>query len=256
MKEDEVKNFIVSTIEREVATAKTQTCHRPPLVSFAEVNNEDFQQIKKIVGEHHLMPDDLLPEAETMVAFFLPFSEHVVRANNQNPYVAREWAVAYIGTNRLISHICEVLVEGLGKRDIKAASDPPTLNFDREKLVARWSHRSVAVMAGLGNFGLNRMLITDSGCTGRCGSLLLKTKLTPVVREPRQRCLYFYDGSCHECIQHCPVGALTENGMFDRHACYRHLLKADAFFNDLPTTLVCGKCAVGLPCSVRSAVES
>ena len=128
-------------------------------------------------------------------------------------------------------------------------------DFDKEKLVARWSHRSVAALTGLGNFGLNRLLITDSGCTGRYGSLLLNIRLSSSDIEPKERCLYFYDGSCLKCIQRCPVNALTENGEFDRAACYKYLLEVDAFFNDLPLSEVCGKCSVGMPCSLRSAVR-
>jgi len=255
MNELEVKELIVSTIAKEVAITNTKTRYRQPLISFAKVRNDDFRQLKEIVGDHHLMPDDILHGAQTMVVFFLPFSEEVVRANRQSPYVAREWAVAYVETNNLISRICEVLVQSLKEIGIEAAFERPTYNFDKEKLVSRWSHKSIAALAGLGSFGLNKMLITDSGCTGRFGSLLLKTKLYPSVREPKERCLYFYDGSCQKCINSCPVNAIKEDGEFDRAACYKYLLEVDAFFNDLPLTEVCGKCSVGMPCSLRSAVK-
>lgn len=256
MDEQEIEGLIISTIEREVAIADTKTRYRQPLVGFAEVKKEDFQRLREIVGEHHLLPDDLLPGVQSVVAFFLPFSEEVVRANRRSPYVAREWAVAYVETNKLISHICEVLGQVLKERGIEAAWELPTYDFDKEKLVARWSHRSVAALAGLGSFGLNRLLITDSGCTGRYGSLLLKARLTPSDSEPKERCLYFYDGSCLKCVQCCPVNALTEKGEFDRTACYKYLLEVDAFFNDLPLSEVCGQCSVGMPCSLRSAVKS
>ncbi|MBA7630227.1 Epoxyqueuosine reductase [subsurface metagenome] len=256
MDERETKELIISIIEREVAIADTRTRYRQPLVGFAEVKREDFQRLREIVGEHHLLPDDLLPDAQSIVAFFLPFSEEVVRANRRSPYVAREWAVAYVETNKLLSHICEVLVQALKEKDIEAAWELPTYDFDKEKLVARWSHRSVAALAGLGSFGLNRLLITDSGCTGRYGSLLLKAKLPSSVSEAKERCLYFYDASCLKCVQRCPVNALTEKGEFDRAACYKYLLEVDAFFNDLPLSEVCGKCSVGMPCSLRSAVKS
>ncbi|WP_338094171.1 hypothetical protein [Methanorbis furvi] len=34
----------------------------------------------------------------------------------------------------------------------------------------RWSHRHFAVLAGLGTFGVNNMLITRMGCYGRVSS--------------------------------------------------------------------------------------
>jgi len=255
MDEREIKELIISTVEREVATADTKTRYRQPLVGFAEVKKEDFQRLREMVGEHHLLPDDLLPGAQSAVAFFLPFSEELVRANRRSPYVAKEWAVAYVETNNLLSHICEVLVQALKKKGIEAAWELPTYDFDKEKLVARWSHKSVAALVGLGSFGLNKLLITDSGCAGRYGSLLLKARVPPSATEPKERCLYFHDGSCVECVRRCPVNALTEKGELDRAACYKYLLEVDAFFDDLPLSDCCGKCSVGLPCSLRSAVR-
>ena len=252
---EEIKELIVSTIEREVAVADTKTRYRQSLVGFGEVKKEEFLRLREIVGEHHILPDDLLPGAQSMVVFFLPFSKEVVRANKDNPYVAREWAVAYVETNKLISHICETLVQTLREKGVEAAYKLPTYNFDKEKLVARWSHRSVAALVGLGSFGLNRLLITDFGCAGRYGSLLLKTRVTPSARELKERCLYLHDGSCLECVRRCPVDALTEKGELDRAACYRYCLEVDAFFADLPLSECCGKCSVGLPCSLRSAVR-
>ena len=255
VKREEIKELIVAIVEREVAIAKTKTHYRRPLVGFGEVKKREFLRLRKIVGEHHIMPDDLLPGAQSMVAFFLPFSEEVIRANKDNSYVAREWAVAYIETNNLIGHICGTLMQTLEKKGIEAAYELPVGSFDEEKLVGRWSHRSVAALVGLGSFGLNRLLITDSGCAGRCGSLLLKASVIPSIIKPKERCLYFYDGSCTECIRHCPVSALTEKGEFYRATCYKYLLEVNTFFADLPESEVCGKCSVGLPCSQCSAVR-
>ena len=255
MNKREIGNLIVTLIEKEVASARTQTRYRQPLISFAEVKKNEFDYLKSIVGEHHLMPDDLLPGAQSIVSFFLPFSEEVVRANFRSPYVAREWAVAYAETNKLISYICDILSRALNHFGIEVASEPPTHSFDKEKLVARWSHRSIAVLAGLGSFGLNKLVITDSGCAGRFGSLLLNARLTPTPRKPKERCLYFYDGSCIKCVKQCPVDALKINGEFERTVCHKYIMEVDAFFADLPLTDVCGKCSVGLPCSLRSAVK-
>lgn len=256
VQETNMETLILSIIEREETNAQTETDYRKPLVGFAELRYDGFRHLRETVGPHHLMPDDVLKGAQSMVAFFLPFSGRVVDANFRSDYVAREWAMAYVETNRLINHICETLVCALDEAGIEAAFEPPTYSFDKRKLVACWSHKSIAALAGLGSFGLNRLLITDAGCAGRFGSLLVRAKLTPTTAEPKERCLRFHDGSCKLCIERCPVNAIKENGQFDREACYRYLMKTDAFFSDLPLTDVCGKCSVGLPCSLRSAVRN
>lgn len=251
-----IEKRIISVIENEVANTDTVTRFRKPVIGFAEVKNDDFNRIRKIAGEHHISPDDLLPGAKSLVAFFLPFSKSVVNANLKNDYVAREWALAYVETNNLISKICKSVVRALDEAGIEAACEQPTCNFDKQKLAARWSHRSVAKLTGIGSFGLNRLLITDAGCTGRFGSLVIGTKLGSVPVDQKERCLYFYNGSCKLCIERCPVNAIKEDGQFNRKACYQYLQKSELFFDGLPSAEVCGKCSVGLPCSFTSAVAA
>jgi epoxyqueuosine reductase QueG len=105
------------------------------------------------------------------------------------------------------------------------------------------------------------MVITDSGCAGRFGSLVIDADL-PVVPfdgahgrpvEPQERCLYLHDGSCLECVMYCPVGALDENEPLDKQRCYQRLLSVSQEYEDLGLADVCGKCAVG-PCAFESAV--
>jgi len=75
------------------------TQYRKPLVGFASAHDPLFNQMKKIIGPHHLHPTELLSDAQTVIAFFLPFAKTVVTAHRKDPGIAREWAVAYIETN-------------------------------------------------------------------------------------------------------------------------------------------------------------
>jgi epoxyqueuosine reductase QueG len=111
----------------------------------------------------------------------------------------------------------------------------------------------VAVIAGLGSFGLHHMVITDSGCAGRFGSLVIDADLPITPVEPRERCLYFADGSCLDCILRCPIGALDESGHINKQRCYRRLLEVAKEYQHLGVADVCGKCAIGL-CSFEAAV--
>jgi epoxyqueuosine reductase QueG len=200
------------------------------------------------------MPQDLVPGARTVVSFFLPFARWVVEANaREREVAAREWAVAYVETNALIGLISTQLAEALGKRGILAGTVPATHNFDEDTLHSGWSHKSVAVIAGLGSFGLHQMVITNSGCAGRFGSLVLDAEVPVEALEPKERCLAFYDGSCMECVARCPAAALDANEPLDKHVCHDHLLRVALVYPDLGLADVCGKCAIG-PCSFGSAV--
>jgi epoxyqueuosine reductase len=250
----ELADTIIGTIRDQVAQAGTTTGYREPLVRFAAAEDPRFLDLRRVVDPSHMLPHDLLPGARSVVAFFLPFSRWVVEANAQQwEQVAPEWATAYVETNALIGRINARLIESLAEQGVGAAAQPATHNFDPVTLVSRWAHKSVAVIAGLGSFGLHQMVITDAGCAGRFGSLVLDADLPIQAAEPRQRCLYFHDGSCLECVQRCPVGALDANRPLDKHHCRHHQKTVVQKYGVVSPADVCGKCAIG-PCSFESAV--
>jgi epoxyqueuosine reductase len=250
----QLAEFITAAVQQQVAGAGTTTGYREPLVGFVEAGDARFLELRRVANSAHLLPGDLLPGARSVVSFFLPFAHWVVEANaSHKEQVAGEWVTAYVETNALIGRIAAHLVEALGRWGIRAAAEPATHNFDPVSLVSRWSHKSVAVIAGLGSFGLHHMVITDAGCAGRFGSVVLDAHLPVLTHEPRQRCLYFHDGSCLECVARCPVHALDADAPLDRKRCHQHLLGVAHHHRDAGLADVCGKCAIG-PCSFQSAV--
>lgn len=244
-----MQELIKQIIADTVARAKGATAYREPLVGFARADDPLFKELKKAVGPGHLLPGDILPGATSVVAFFVPFTRELVKLNRKHPYVAREWAVAYIETNRLISLCCQRLVDELTNRGIKAAWQKPTHNFDPELLISHWSHKHVAYICGLGTFGLHHMLITPRGCAGRVGSLVMDLPLEASRRPDVENCLYKRAGKCLACVKICPAGALSQQGL-DKKLCYLRLLEVDTHYKDLDVCDVCGKCATGGPCSL------
>lgn len=254
MNEKSLAEYIKSTIFKEVNEASTITQYRDPLIVFASAEDPQFANLKQAVHPTHKLPQDLLPSARSVVSFFLPFEEHIVTANARDKEsVAKKWIEAYIETNALIEKITGRLIESLSEHGVQAAAESPTGNFDRETLVSPWSHKSVAVIAGLGSFGLHHLVITDSGCAGRFGSLVLDAYLPILEQQTKERCLYFVDGSCLECVLRCPAGALDQNEGLDKQLCWEKCQKTAAEFKDLGRVTVCGKCAVGV-CAMGSSV--
>ncbi len=251
----DLAQFVEATIRHLVTGADASTGYREPLVGFAAADNPRFAELQHVAEPSHLTPGELLPGARSVVSFFLPFAPEVVEANaREREKVARAWAVAYVETNALIGRITAHLIEVLGRQGVLAAAEPVTHNFDPVSLVSRWSHKSVAVIAGLGSFGLHQMVITEAGCAGRFGSLVIDAPL-PIAPAPNhERCLYFHDGSCLECVLRCPVRALDASAPLDKQRCYQRLLDVARQYENLGLADVCGKCAIG-PCSLTSAVE-
>ena len=227
----------------------TRTKWQEPLVAYADADDQMFSVLKEVVGPTHALPRDFLPGAKTVIAYFLPFEKQVVESNSEGREASRDWAVAYIETNRLILDLNTYLKAQLGRFGFNSAVIPATHNFDRKQLISDWSHRHVAFIAGLGTFGLNRMLITEKGCCGRVGSLVTDANMEPTRRTNGEFCLFKKKGKCTRCAKRCVNGALQVDG-YDRHKCYEMCLHNDKAFPDLELTDICGKCLVNVPCSI------
>lgn len=235
-------------ITEEVSSYQGVTSYREPVIGFASAHDSLFAKLKEVAAKGHLLPSDILPGAQTVVAFFLPFTEEIIDKNRQGEWPAREWALAYVETNQLITRICERLKAELKTLGIRAAFAPPTHNFDPVTLSSGWSHKHVAYIAGLGRFGAHHMLITPKGCAGRIGSLVIDAFISPTSRPVEEYCLWFKERGCRVCFASCPIQALSSQGL-DKERCYQWLLKVAEAYADLGLCDVCGKCATG-PCAL------
>ena len=255
MQPQEVACQIEQAIKHETANAKTVTQYRVPLVRWVRADDIRFRELHTLVHPDLLLPEDMLTGAKSVVAFFIPFDESIPKANSKDPEaVAIEWARAYIETNVLLKHITDTLIGDLVHMGIRANADPPTHNFDSVTLRSSWSHKSVAVMTGLGSFGLHQMVITDAGCAGRFSSLVLDAELPELEPNNKDRCLYFANGTCSVCAKRCPTGALQADGPLNKQLCWQRCLSNAEGFKNLGVADVCGKCATG-PCSIRNPVR-
>lgn len=81
-------------ISSAVHLSKHAGLYRAPIVSTVSAHHPGFNHLKTDVLPEHLLPSELLPTAQSVLAFFLPFQRELTRHNRQ-PQVAREWAWAY-----------------------------------------------------------------------------------------------------------------------------------------------------------------
>ncbi len=244
-----IREEIVEIINNSLLESEYREFFREPLVTFSSAKDPLYRELKDIIGPHHILPQDILEDAKTVVSFFLPFSEALVLSNKKNEEVSYEWAKSYIVTNSLINNIAKNIIEYLKKKEIRASTIKATHNFDAETLKASWSHRSAAYISGLGRFGINRMLITDKGCAGRFGSVIMAYEIEADERPEKHHCIYYRNEGCLKCIEACPVSALHIDG-FDKFTCYDQLIKNSEKFKDIGLCDVCGKCIAHCPLAI------
>lgn len=251
-----LKDDMRETIDREIQafvqermqSEATRSAWEAPLAGFAAADDPLFPRLKQAVRPSHALPGDLLSGARTVIVYFLPFAASIPRSNRKSRHASREWASAYVETNRLIRDLNLHLAAVLEKAGFRSAGPPATHNFDTETLMSDWSHKHIAYIAGLGKFGTHHLLITAKGCAGRFGSLITGAEIAPTTRPHDEYCLARHDGTCQACIERCPSGALSAEAL-DRHRCYALCLENAELYRDEGLADVCGKCSVGVPCA-------
>ena len=246
---DKMKRFVL----RYQIEHSAETRWRTPLIGFALADDSLFPELKRVVSPTHTLPGDLLPTARTVISFFLPLDESIARSNIPGQLSSRNWAQAYVETNTLINSIGLYMKHDLESEGYDIVVTPPTHNFDPQRLVSDWSHRHLAFIAGLGRFGLNNMLITESGCCGRIGSFVTSLELPSDHRSEDEACLYRHNGSCKRCVSRC-VGNALFHDQFNRHKCYHVCLRNEEEHQSTGKADVCGKCLVDVPCAFINPV--
>jgi len=255
-----MKDRIIKFITEYVDGYKAETEWGRPLIGFADAAHPIIMELHQSVGPEHVMPEDVVTGAKTVIAYFLPFTKDLAKSNRGGTTASRQWALAYEETNVLFTELNDGIIKLLEDAGGRAAVTPEAVKFDREMLISNWSQRHFARAAGLGTFGLNNMLITKQGCCGRCSTVVTDVTIEPDEPLKEELCLYKKDGSCGVCVKACPAGALMPDG-YDRKKCYAvcrknaHIYRglgssyADDEENGTVGSEVCGKCVVGGPCA-------
>lgn len=234
-----------------------------PLVGFADTSHPYILSLKEIIGPSHFMPTDVLNDASIIIAYYVPFTRELAKANRTAGRLASpEWALAYEQTNRMFGDLNAYLIKYLENHGYHAAVSKQASTFDQEKLISNWSQRHFAYAAGLGTFGLNNMLVTKSGCCGRYSTVVTNLDVEPDMPLSEELCLFKKDGSCGVCMKNCPMGALSTSG-YERQKCYSLLRENAKIYTEFGSSYldetgknansegseVCGKCITASPCA-------
>lgn len=190
-------------------------------------------------------PIDILPTANSVIVA----AAHVLDSVYDLPYTRYEYTNQFFILNSRLNStatsVCEFLEEQ-GYRSIPIPAAYPRVN---KEIFGILSHRHAAVQAGLGEFALNNMLTTPQfGSRVRLVSIVTEAELEP--DEPCQATL------CPEtmpecqlaCVRNCPVQAISEDGVIDKHKCLHY---QEQIMPWSAVELRCGVCVASCPIGQR-----
>jgi epoxyqueuosine reductase QueG len=234
-----------------------------PLVGFADASHPYILSLKEIIGPLHSFPTDVLDDAVTIIAYYVPFTNDLAKTNLKLRRLASpEWALAYEQTNKMFGSLNTFLIEYLANIGYTAAVSKEATTFHKENLISNWSQRHFAYTAGLGTFGLNNMLITKRGCCGRYSTVVTNLDVEPDAPLSEELCIFKKSGNCGICVKNCPMGAFSVLG-YERQKCYSLLRENAKIYTEFGSSYVdekgrdsnsegsevCGKCITSSPCA-------
>jgi epoxyqueuosine reductase len=242
------------------------------LLGYSRGDDPLYEAYKEYVGEYHLTPLELYsqtyPDAPadagelSVISWILPQTA-ATKADNQleTQYPAERWARSRIFGEEFNSKLRQHLVGRLREAGVKAVAPALSPLFEsksseRYVFASTWSERHAAHASGLGTFGLCDGLITPVGKAVRIGSVIARMQV-PVTPRPysdhRAYCLFYSQGICGDCIERCPVGALSKDG-HDKVLCRAHLRPTTSDYVKVHYNFDgygCGLCQTGVPCESK-----
>jgi len=280
--EDAIKKYVRTSPLNHLTAFANEPIIDEPIVAFANGDDEIFQDFKSIIGEFHLTPRELLEKYVAgknwrfgstksinsigIVSWALPLTkktrlmERKVPLGGSPRYNHSRWIGIrfYESVEQHVASLLEVLrcnaIAPTGSKFFEIKKMPG------DWMAANWSERHVAYASGLGTFGLNGLMITSRGCAVYLGSVVCDKELTPTPRNPNPlaNCPFYQDGSCGQCIEHCPGSAVSKEGR-SNITCLKNLrdeqtikVKSLGLDKDLiGPAPSCGQCSIGVPCEDR-----
>lgn len=239
--------IIQGILEEEVEKVQRPDLYRKPLFAVSDPSDPRYAQLKTLVGEWHMHPEELLPNVKAVITYFVPYTEEVTKSPSFAKDAARLWAEAYCYINDAFDQMGQRIAHQMTAEGYESYVIAGTHTYDAKDLKSLWSHRSAAVIAGLGYFGANRLVITEKGSSGRLCTILTTAPIPFTEKKAKDYCLRNRGLPCDACFKNCPATALQPNS-FDRFLCNEAvLLKNAEQYPEIGFCDVCGKCISACP---------
>lgn len=188
-----------------------------PLVGCAPAERWEIPLFEPWVPEA-FRPASIVPETKTVIVIGMPVSLPALETSPSIWYHEE-----YRTVNTLLDTNAYRIAAFLNARGYPSVALPRDgyghISVLKERPVAFFSHRHAAFLAGLGNFGVNNVLLTrEFGPRARFTSVFTAATIPsdPVLEEPL--CT-----RCMRCVRICPVHALPgkdyPDGLTDKEAC-------------------------------------
>lgn len=160
-------------------------------------------------------PQDLLPGAKSIISFGLNALEGTFYTPIFQIYQL-DYALLRHNSNQIAYQTARFL-EGHGFYGLMIPGTLPVDMVGKRGMFGEFSHRHAAMAAGLGEIGVNQLLLTkEFGPRVWLGSIITTAPLEADTAWEGRLCL---GEECLLCVTACPAHALQADGFFDKDRC-------------------------------------
>ncbi len=174
---------------------------------------EQYRWIEKILPP---------PGTNAIIVAGIRIPPSVLETSKENPRIAQFSTQGLYAKLTLIAHDLTLCLDELGFRGAAIPTHLPVpMVKETQGLKAEVSHRHAAVEAGLGNLGINGLLLTpEFGPRVRLVTILTDAPLVPDQPYAERLC-----NDCMKCVKACPAQAIGKDGKVNVLACAPNILK-------------------------------
>ena len=102
-----IQSYISAYQEREAIATR----YGEPLIGFADAWHPYIQNLPQLISPTHELPQNILPDARTIIAYYVPFTKELAKTNRTGGTTASpEWARAYEETNALFAELNDAII--------------------------------------------------------------------------------------------------------------------------------------------------
>ena len=162
------------------------------------------------------------PGTNAIIVAGIRIPSSVLETSRENPRIAQFSTQGLYAKLIQIAQDLSLFLDDLGYRSAAIPTHLPVpMTAKGLGLKAEVSHRHTALEAGLGNLGVNGLLITpEFGPRVRFVSILTDAPLAADKPYAERPC-----NDCMKCVKACPVQAIGEDGKVNVFACAPNILK-------------------------------
>lgn len=179
-----------------------------------------IERFDKAPEGHH--PKDLCRQAQTVIVYGIRVPRGMLRSPRYELYALhRSYHSVYPLLDEISLELCN-LIESLSDEQAVPVPSFGPLVYEGLEPWGLLSLKHAAVQAGLGSFGRNGLMHHPRhGTLLRLGAVVTSARLAGDPLNERDPC----PSDCQACVKACPLGAIKDNGTFDKMACNAKMIK-------------------------------